>query len=106
MDKLVVMGPTRKLVQLQHKFVPEKEMQRLQEHLLIAWPLMSAAELADGYSALSIDLNSKGAPLTAHDCFSLAISIRVHTSGVQGCIICLLLIAQSIRGNSCGIGIK
>ena len=78
------MGALRELVQLQYNFIPEMEMQRLQEHLLVARPLMSAAELADGYSALSIDLNSKGAPLTEPSCWSLAISIYIYTSDVEG----------------------
>ena len=53
-------------MQLQYNSIPERDLQRLQEHLLVRWPLMSAAELAAGYNAISIDLNSDGTPLIDH----------------------------------------
>ena len=61
---LLILGEPRQLVQLRCDFMPKMQLQRLQEHLLERWPLMTASELAAGYNALSIDLNDDGVTLS------------------------------------------
>ena len=48
------------LLTLRHAFLPEKVLQRLQESLFLRWPLLDASELAEGYNAISIDMNMEG----------------------------------------------
>ena len=48
------------LLSLHHTYLPKRVLQRLQESLLSRWPLLDAAELADGYNAISIDMNMQG----------------------------------------------
>ena len=48
------------LLTLHHAFLPEKVLRRLQESLFFRWPLLNAAELAEGYNAISIDMNMEG----------------------------------------------
>ena len=60
------------LLSLRHTYLPEKVLQRLQNSLLFRWPLLDAAELADGYNAISIDVNMQG-----------EYSIHVPSDGVQ-----------------------
>ncbi len=48
------------LLSLRHTYLPKKVLQRLQESLLFRWPLLDAAELADGYNAISVDMNMQG----------------------------------------------
>lgn len=48
------------LLTLHHAFLPEKVLRRLQESLFRRWPLLDAAELAEGYNAISIDMNMEG----------------------------------------------
>ena len=62
--ELLVIGAPQPFARLQYNFLSEQQLQRLQEHLLVRWPPMSATELAAGYSAINIDLNSDGAPPT------------------------------------------
>ena len=48
------------LLSLRHTFLPDVKLQRLQNSLLIKWPLLDAEELAEGYNAISIDMNMEG----------------------------------------------
>ncbi len=78
---LLVLGQPRQLVRLRYGFVSQTQLQRLQEHLLVRWPLMTATELAAGYNALNIDLNGDGVPLSRPElpCSRYTISSQLGT---------------------------
>lgn len=65
---MLITGGPRALARLEHDFLTQEQLQVLQERLLVKRPLMNAEELAAGFSAINIDLNSDGAPLLALYC--------------------------------------
>ncbi|CAK0748318.1 hypothetical protein CVIRNUC_001830 [Coccomyxa viridis] len=68
------------LLSLRHTYLPKKVLQRLQESLLFRWPLLDAAELADGYNAISVDMNMQGWPRLQAACLQHGSRDAMHPS--------------------------